>query len=129
MMTAEIRTGAMILLIFALAGCGAPMFNLPTPAERKLFAQGLDQYGQTGDIRILETLPQEYPEGEWSRRAEIVMQLIEEQRRQTAALAREQKSLADCQKEKAYLASDNQMLESTLEQLKQLLIDMEMRAE
>ncbi|HKL26786.1 MAG TPA: hypothetical protein VJ910_11215 [Desulfuromonadales bacterium] len=129
MMTAAIRTGSIVFLLFVLAGCGAPIFNLPIPAEKQLFAQGLDQYGQTGDTRILENLPQEYPGGEWSRRAEIVMQLIDEQRRQKAALAREQKSLADCQKENAYLASDNQMLESTLEQLKQLLIDMEMRAE
>lgn len=129
MTIAQIRIGLLFILCSALVGCGSPLFKLPLPEEQKLFVLGMDQYEHTGETRILETLPRQYPDGEWTRRAEDVLRLVEEQRQQAAAIARDKEKLNACRQEKAYLASDNKMLEATLEQLKQLLINMEMRAE
>ena len=129
MKTAGILIGLLLILLSGLLGCSPSLLNLPSLDEQRTFARGLDQYAQTGETRILETLSQQDPKSDWPRRAETVLQLVTEQRRQAAALAKEQQELTECLQENAYLAGDNQMLEATLEKLKQLLIDMESRSQ
>lgn len=129
MKTAGILIGLLLFLLSGLMGCSPPLLNLSSFDEQRTFARGLDQYSQTGETRILETLSQQDPKSDWSRRAETVLQLITEQHQQAAALAKEQQELVECRQENTYLAGDNQMLEETLEKLKQLLIDMESRTQ
>lgn len=129
MKTAGILIGLLLILLSGLMGCSPSLLNLSSLEEQGTFARGLDQYAQTGETRILETLSQQDPESDWTRRAGTVLQLVTGQRQQAAALAEERQELADCRKENNYLAEDNQMLEATLEKLKQLLIDMESRTQ
>ena len=105
--------------------------------ETESFAQGLDQYIANGDLQTLKRLPQEYPDGAWGPRAELVVRLAEQQeqcvagKEQTTGAKqdlRKDKELSRCQNEMAALRQNNQELEETIAQLKKLLIDMESRS-
>jgi hypothetical protein len=127
-----------LLLCVLLSGCSRPpALERASTGEAELFANGLDHYIESGDLQTLKRLPQEYPYGEWRPRAESLIALVEQQKelqaqweekekmRQAPA---EDKALAQCQHEMDLLTQKNQMLEETLERLKQLLIDMELRS-
>jgi len=134
------------LLCLLMSGCSLPILNLPATQETELFAQGLDRYLATGDQRTLKRLPQEYPHGKWRSKAEGVLRMIAQQRQQQAEQQQQQEQreqaeqlqeqreqveqqLALCQREKNALVQDNQLLEETLKQLKEALIDSEKRTE
>ena len=130
MMTLITRLFAPLLVGLVLAGCSSlPMLNISGAEESELFAQGLDQYIASGELTTLKLLPQRYPQGEWRTRAEGLIGMAERQQQQKARLQQETQELAQCKTEKDALVEDNQILEVTLERLKQVLIDMELRAE
>jgi hypothetical protein len=117
-----------LLVGLVLTGCSSlPMLNVAGTEETKLFAQGLDQYIESGDLATLKLLPQQYPQGEWRTKAEGLIEMAE--RQQKARLQQEARELGQCKTENDALVEDNQILEVTLERLKQVLIDMELRAE
>jgi predicted secreted protein len=119
-----------LLVGLVLTGCSnLPMLNRPGAAEAELFAKGLDRYMASGDLATLKQLPQEYPQGAWRPRAEAIIDMADRQQQQKARLQQETKELAQCKTEKAALVEDNKILEVTLERLKQVLIDMELKAE
>ena len=112
-----------------LTGCSSlSMLHKAGAEERELFAQGLDQYFASGELTTLKLLPQQYPQGEWRTRAEAIIDMVEWQQQQKARLQQETGELARCKAEKNALVADNQILQVTLERLKQVLIDMELRA-
>ena len=150
MTTASHRWLAVLLVAVVLAGCqGLPFAQKGSSTtkasltETESFAQGLDQYMANGDLQTLKRLPQEYPDGAWGPRAELVVRLAEQQEQcvagkeqTTGAKAdkqkqqdlRKDKELSRCQNEMAALRQNNQELEETIAQLKKLLIDMESRS-
>lgn len=174
-MTTVIRWFSPFLVYLMLSGCSSlPMLTMPKSEETKLFAQGMDQYIESGDLTTLKLLPQVYPRGEWRDRAEGIIDMAEEtelftkgmnqyiqsrdlktlkqlpkkypqgewrdeaegiieiaeqQRQQQSSLAKKSEELAHTLQEKEVLFEDNKILEVTLERLKQVLIDMELRAE
>ena len=142
MTTSMTRWFSLLLACLMLAGCSLPLQDVPVTEEvvpeiieieetkeTELFARGLDQYIASGDLTTLKLLPQQYPQGEWRTKAEGIIDIAEQQRQQQVRLEKKEKSLDHCQKEKAFLAQDNKILEVTLERLKQVLIDMELRTE
>jgi small-conductance mechanosensitive channel len=140
-----------------IAGCSLPAINLPVTGEAKLFAEGLDYYITTNDTTTLEQLPLLYPEGNWRNRAESILDMAEALH-QHKSLELQQKTLLEmkdqeiknclayksitgnqdeiktseelgrCVEEKNALMQDNKMLEATLNQLKEVLIDTELKA-
>jgi multidrug resistance efflux pump len=116
-----------------LAGCqGLPLQQKSSLTEAELFAQGLDQYSETGDLKTLQRLPQEDPDGAWGRRAALVVKLAEQQEKLAADKEKmsdmQAGALARCDHEMAVLRQTNQELEETIAQLKKLLIEMELRS-
>jgi hypothetical protein len=106
----------------------APVTTMPNTEEADLFAQGLDQYLETGELTALTLFPQEYPAGEWRTRAEGIIEMAKKQHQQHDQLQQKDKDLAQCHTDMGALAENNKSLEITLEQLKQVLIDMELHA-
>jgi hypothetical protein len=129
------------LIGLVLNGCPLPGLYPPktpeTTLETKLFAQGLEQYLTAGDLTTLKLLPKEYPQGAWRTKAEGVIDLADKQQKlqiqldqaeQKLLLCKDERDLALCRKEKEALAQDNQLLESTLKRLKEVLIETELHA-
>ena len=119
-----IRWFSPLLICLVLTGCSLPLQNLSSTEEIEYFARGLDQYIASGDLTILKQLPQQYPQGEWRTKAEGLVGKAEQHQ---AQLKEQEKELEQAQKEQATLVKKNQELEGTLEQLKQVLIDMELK--
>ena len=119
-----IRWFSPLLICLVLTGCSLPLQNLSSTEEIEYFARGLDQYIASGDLTILKRLPQQYPQGEWRTEAEGLVGNAEQHQ---ARLKEKEKELEQAQKEQATLVKKNQELEGTLEQLKQVLIDMELK--
>ena len=120
------------------------ILDVPAAKEAELFGQGFDQYLESGDLNALNLLQKAYPQGDWWLRAEGVIEMAKRQQEQEAQLKeikvkaakvkatelkKKDQQLSSCQSEKAFLVKDNQMLEVTLERLKQVLIDVETRVE
>jgi hypothetical protein len=124
MTTVIIRWFSPLLICLVLTGCSLPLLNLSSTEETEYFAHGLDQYIASGDLTILKRLPQQYPQGEWQAKAEGLVGKAEQHQ---ARLKEKEKELEQAQKEQATLVKKNQELEVTLEQLKQVLIDMELK--
>ena len=119
-----IRCLSPLLICLMLTGCSLPLQNVSSTEEIEYFAHGLDQYIASGDLTILKRLPQQYPQGEWRTKAEGLVGKAEQHH---AQLKEKEKELEQAQKEKSALVKKNQELEVTLEQLKQVLIDMELK--
>jgi len=130
-----------LLCCFAVSGCSnmSAILDVPAAKEAELFGQGFDQYLESGDLNALNLLQKAYPQGDWWLRAAAVIEMDKRQQEQeaqlketkvkTAELKKKDQQLSSCQSEKAFLVKDNQMLEVTLERLKQVLIDVETRVE
>ena len=148
-----------LLCCFAVSGCSSmsAILDVPAAKEAELFGQGFDQYLESGDLNALNLLQKAYPQGDWWLRAEGVIEMAKRQQEQeaqlkeikikaaelkkkdqqlsscqsekAAELKKKDQQLSSCQSEKAFLVKDNQMLEVTLERLKQVLIDVETRVE
>lgn len=130
MTTLLIRWCATILFCLLLASCSSlPMMKLPQSAEAEFFIDALDQYIESGSLSALKRLPEHYPDGKWRARAETIIAMAERQKPLQARTEKSEQLLAGCQHEKDILLQENQMLENTLAQLKELLIDMELRAD
>ena len=97
--------------------------------QTEFFAQGLDLYIESRDLTTLKLLPQQYPRGEWRTSAEGIIAIAEQQKQQQDRLKKKTRELTHVQQEKEFLFEDNKILEVTLERLKQVMIDMELRAE
>ena len=138
------RCLAVLLLGAMLAGCqNLPVLQKPSMTAAESFARGLDEYLATGDLQLLQRLPQDYPDSAWAPRAESVARLAGQQQqcaagaeriagekaggKQQQALHKDQE-LAGCHNEMTALKQNNQELEETIARLKKLLIDMESRS-
>jgi hypothetical protein len=142
MTIAMVRWFSPLLVCLVLAGCNMPMPDPSTTEEAEFFAQGMDQYIKSGELATLKVLPQLYPHGEWRARADAIInasEMINDAEEQQRLLQNRQKKLQDqqekfnkelaqCRQGKEFLFQDNKILEVTLERLKQVLIDMELRA-
>ncbi len=128
MTSATIHALFIPLFFLMLTGCTLPAMSFSENKESKLFADGLDRYITNSDPTTLEQLPLLYPQGEWRVRAETILDLADQKLQHQALLDSNKKELAKCQDEKKALDQDNKMLEGTLNQLKEVLIDTELKA-
>ncbi len=128
----------LLCMLLLLAGCSLPWLKGPVNTEAELFALALDQYISSGDLTTLNQLQQKYPKGKLWRKAEKIIKMTDEPRELKAqltrmnnelTLCREKKELSNCQQEKEALTQDTKMLEKTLKQLKEVLIDAEKHTE
>ncbi len=123
------RWSLWLLVCLALIGCSSlPMYKKPATQEAELFAHGLDQYLATGDLTTLNLLSKQYPQGEWRTRAEGIMAMAKQHLQQHTQTQHDNQGLTQCLAEKELLAQDNKILEVTLERLKRVLIESELRA-
>jgi hypothetical protein len=123
------RWSLWLFVCLALVGCSSlTISNKPAAEEAELFAQGLDQYLATGQLTTLTLLPKQYPQGEWRTRAEGIIDMAKQKLHQDTQTQHDNQGLTQCLAEKDLLAKDNKILEVTLERLKQVLIDSELRA-
>jgi outer membrane biogenesis lipoprotein LolB len=133
------RLTTLSLVIFLLTGCSNLSIFDPSPEaiEAERFAQGVDQYRASGDLTTLQQISEQSPRPEWRARAETVISMDTKQKELQKQLQQQSQKhskeseelLAQCQLEKSHLIQENQILEKTLSQLKDLLIDTEQRAE
>ncbi len=129
MTSATIRAFLFLLIFLVMTGCTLPAMSLSDTRESKLFAEGLDRYITTSDPTTLEQLPLLYPQGEWRTRAESILDMADQKSQRRSLLDLKNKELANCQEEKKGLIQENKMLEATLNQLKEVLIDTELKAQ
>ena len=128
MTSATIRALFFLLIFLILTGCTLPALSKSMNGESKLFAEGLDRYITTSDPTTLEQLPLLYPQGEWRTRAESILDMADQKLQRQSQLDFKNKEFANCQEEKKALVQENKMLEATLNQLKEVLIDTELKA-
>lgn len=128
MTSATIRTFFFLLIFLVPTGCTLPAISLSDIRESKLFAEGLDRYITTSDPTTLEQLPLLYPQGEWRARAESILDMADQKSQRQSLLDLRNNELANCQEEQESLIQENKMLEATLNQLKEVLIDTELKA-
>lgn len=112
-----------------LTGCSnLPLFNRqqsPSVEQQQTqkvqlqFAEAIDHYLSQNDLKPLKQLAKQQPADEWSVRARQLTLNIEQQQQ---ALEASDEFAKNCQQESIDL-------KGTMEQLKQLLIDMELREE
>jgi hypothetical protein len=123
------RWSCLLIVCLASIGCSSiSMPQQPVTGETELFAQGLDQYLTTGDLTTLQLLSKQHPQGEWRSRADGVIAMAQRQQQQQAQEQKNNQALSKCLAEKRLLGEDNKILETTLERLKQVLIDTELKA-
>jgi hypothetical protein len=130
MTTAIPRGSFWFLICLIVSGCS----NVPSPQtiatdDSDLFAQGLDQYLDTGKLDDLSLFVAKDPQGAWQTRAQGIIDMAALQRQQQANLQQKNQDLTRCRGDKGVLLEDNHALEEKLKRLKQVLIDMELRVE
>jgi chromosome segregation ATPase len=110
------------------------------------FANGLDQFITTGDLTSLRLVAEKDVLGEWGMRAEAIVKLHEKNAtlnkevaglnkeiatlneilgNQQAQLKKKEEQLSHTQETKELLTRDNEILEVTLERLRQAMVDLE----
>ncbi len=130
------RWSCLLVLCLTSIGCSGismsqqPVIEPQSPVsgEAELFAQGLDQYLATGDLTTLHLLSKQSPQGEWRARADGIIDMARRQQQLQAQDQKNNQTLTNCLAEKRLLVEDNKILETTLERLKQVLIDTELKA-
>lgn len=128
------RVTLLLLGTILIAGCSSlQRLKLPQDSETKLFARGLDQYLATGELSLLNDLSRQFPQGQWRSRADSIIEmeqkhpLKERKENQEEKLAQCLQDIKTLSHEKEALTQDNKLLESTLNQLKEVLIDSELQ--
>lgn len=125
MTSARIRWSFLLIAGLILSGCSPPAKSISTTAaEDKFFKEGLNQYINSGDLTTLQQVPKQYPQGEWRNEAELLIKMA----MQLAQREKKDQALASCQQKRNALIKDNKNLEETLKQLKEVLIDTELKA-
>ncbi|WP_432822968.1 hypothetical protein [Trichloromonas sp.] len=119
-----------LLLIAAVISTGCASL-LPRPAvqdevgQQEAFLRFVDAETATGRKQALRALQREYPQGPLTSGA---TRLEAARLEQLATINKSKAELKRCQKETTQLESENAALRKDLDQLKQLVIEMEMRA-
>jgi len=130
MTTAMTRGTLWFLICLTVTGCSnLPTLNTTAPGESDSFALGLDQYLASGELDALSLFAAQDPQGAWQTRAQGIIDMAALQRQQQASLQQKDQDLSSCHSDKGVLVEDNNALEEKLKQLKQVLIDMELRVE
>ena len=127
----SLRLTTIPLVIFLLTGCSSLSISDPSPEaiEAERFLQGVDHYRASGDLSTLQQISEQSPRPEWRARAEALISMDTKQKELQKQSKETEDLFAQCQLEKSHLLQENQILEKTLTQLKELLIDTEQRAE
>ena len=116
----------LLMILFLLAGCTPPTF-FQAQHQQDDFIQALDLYLLEQNHQQLAVLAKIQPETEWYQRAAKLLEHM-------AALKTAQKTVDQlsteqhiCTQQVQLLEQENLDLKETMEQLKQLFIDMELR--
>lgn len=122
MLNRSVSSLVVLMLAILLSGCAIPL--LPDIQQPQQFGVALDQYLTQSDLTALETLAAQQPASVWSQRANALAYQLKQQRLQ---LSKEQQRFDQTQQQHKLCQQENTDLKETMEQLKQLLIEMELR--
>lgn len=124
MSRANLRGAVVLLAVLLLCGCsGLQQLNIPVTGDARAFTQGFDRYMTHGDPAALKALP----EGEWQARANQLITLGTEQKQRQAELSKLRQQLKTREQEIEFQKQEIKRLETTLNQLKEVLIDSELK--
>ena len=124
------KTSFVLFVLLLCAGCTLipSQRNAPSgtsPQAEHLFLQGLDELTTTGVSPSFATLHHQYPHSPWTVRATQISTLCT---KPAARLNQLKGELQQCSRDKTRLNEQIKQLRDDLDKLKQLLIEMEMRA-
>ncbi|BCA79182.1 hypothetical protein [Desulfuromonas sp. AOP6] len=126
----------LLLLGLLLSGCQHGRFLNPSEFQaRDAFLQGFETWNESGSADAWEPLQRDYPESAWTARARDLADLkasVQQQREALAELESKNKRLGTtaerCRQENKKLQQNIDLLRENIAQLKQLLVDYELRA-
>jgi septal ring factor EnvC (AmiA/AmiB activator) len=123
----------LLVLIIALlsAGCLPRQPVLAVPDEKEqlgAFFRFIDAETATERKQALQALQQDFPQNPLTSRATKLDQLEAARAEQPAKIKKLTSELKQCKEENLQKETDNAALRKDMEQLKQLVIEMEMRA-
>lgn len=122
--------GALALLLVLLgSGCAPNRLTalVPPPADQQLFSAGLEELNQSATPKAFQQLRREFPASLWTERAELVNRLISQRDRHAIQVSRQRQELIRLNQRLERLEQDKELLQGDLTELKQLLIDNELR--
>lgn len=126
------KTASLLILLLFLFCAGCALMPTPggTPSEtgpqaQQLFLKGLDELTATGTSPSFAVLRRQYPHSPWTTRADEVASLCA---KPADRLKRLKGELQQCSRDKTHLNEQIKHLKEDLDKLKQILIEMEMRA-
>ena len=125
MSPAKLRLYALFSACLLAAGCAhIPNWKIPTLGEARVFGEGLDSFRSNGNPKTLQSLPP----GEWRERANYILQLDKAGRQNSALLKQKTQEIDLLKLEREGLNQEIKKLETTLNQLKEVLIDTELQS-
>ncbi|WP_321531716.1 hypothetical protein [uncultured Desulfuromonas sp.] len=114
-------------LVLVLSAC-TPSTFWQEKQRQKTFAEALDHYLSEQDRTYLEEIAHGQPETPWSLRAQKLVSHLDNLEQQQQESAQElQITRQRCAEHLQLLEQENRDLQETMDQLKQLFIDMELR--
>ncbi|EAT16336.1 hypothetical protein HTZ97_06650 [Desulfuromonas acetoxidans] len=116
-----------LCLALLLSACTPPTF-WQEKQRQKTFTEALDHYLSEQDRTFLEEIALSQPATPWSQRAQQLVNRLDKLEQQQQDTAQElQITRQHCAENMQLLEQENQDLQETMDQLKQLFIDMELR--
>nr|WP_320116203.1 hypothetical protein [uncultured Desulfuromonas sp.] len=116
-----------IVAITAITACTPPTF-WQDKQQQQTFAEALDHYLSEKDRTALETIALSEPATPWTQRAQQLLNHLDTLEQQQQETVNElELNQQNCTNRLQLLQQENQDLKETMDQLKQLFIDMELR--
>jgi len=124
MTPAKLRLFSLLSACLLASGCSQfPALKIPDLGDSRDFGKGLDSYRADGDPKILKSLPP----GEWRTRADYVLKVDKERQKNSDLLKKKTEEMEILQLEVNRLHQEIKNLETTLNKLKEVLIDTELQ--
>jgi len=121
----------LMLTLFLISGCAVAGKPSPEPSspETALFTQGLREMRASGKAPSFERLAAEHPGSTWNEEAQTLLDMAKEMKELNSRMAILQQEKARCQRDGDLLKQENNQLKTDQEKLKNLIIEIERRAQ
>ncbi len=117
----------LILIALLLGGCTLSKPISLGLEERQLFFKGLEELTPGQFPESLARVARQHPESFWGQRAQVIQALFEKQEAQNKLIRRQQRQLTETAAETKRLRTLVEEQHTRNQQLKQLIIEMEMQ--
>lgn len=111
------RLAIVIVLMLSLTGCLSTLSSTSGPNHPTTFSTGLKSLEKTGDTTTLKTLADDKDESAWSGYSRAVLKIYSAQ----------EKRIKSLQKKNSSLSEENKKLQSDLNKLNQINLELEKR--